>query len=138
MKRWLVLIPLLIAVTVPVLSSATEPLGCSEPIPELFRRVSPSVVFIAAVAINPFKLTEPVGTVVGSGVIISADGLVLTTSHLVFGRRAITVALDDGRVTQARLLGADPILDLAIPPHFGAPGGASQGHPGRFGLDPCG
>ena len=114
MKRWLVLIPLLIAVTVPVLSSATEPLGCSEPIPELFRRVSPSVVFISAVAINPFKLTEPVGTVVGSGVIISADGLVLTTSHLVFGRRAITVALDDGRVTQARLLGADPILDLAI------------------------
>jgi len=114
MKRWLVLIPLLIAVTVPVLSSATEPLGCSEPIPELFRRVSPSVVFISAVAINPFKLTEPVGTVVGSGVIISADGLVLTTSHLVFGRRAITVALDDGRVTQARLIGADPILDLAI------------------------
>ncbi len=114
MKRWLVLIPWLVAVTAPPLWSATEPLACSEPIPELFRRVSPSVVFISAVAINPFKLTEPVGTVAGSGVIISADGLVLTSSHLVFGRRAITVALDDGRVTQARLLGADPILDLAI------------------------
>jgi serine protease Do len=114
MRRWLVLTALLIVVAVPGLLRAAEPLGCSEPIPELFRRVSPSVVFISAVAINPFKLTEPVGTVAGSGVIISADGLVLTTSHLVFGRRAISVTLDDGRTTRARLLGADPILDLAI------------------------
>jgi putative serine protease PepD len=72
------------------------------------------VVFISAVDINPFKLTERVTTVVGSGVIISADGLVLTNSHLVFGRRGIIVTLDDGRVIQARLIGADPILDLAI------------------------
>ena len=114
MREWLVSISFVVAAIVPALSSAAEPLGCSEPIPELFRRVSPSVVFISAVAINPFKLTDPVGTVAGSGVIISADGLILTTSHLVFGRRAITVALDDGRVSQARLLGADPILDLAI------------------------
>jgi S1-C subfamily serine protease len=123
MKRWLVLFLLLLAVIVPALSSATEPLTCSEPIPDLFQRVSPSVVFISAVAINPFKLAERVSTVVGSGVIISADGLVLTNSHLVFGRRAITVALEDGSVPQARVLGADPLLDLAVLRISAPPGG---------------
>lgn len=114
MKRWLVSTVLMAAVSLPGFSSATETPACSESIPEIFQRVSPSVVFISAISINPFKLTERVGTVVGSGVIINADGLVLTNSHLVFGRRAITVTLDDGRVTLARLVGADPILDLAI------------------------
>ena len=87
---------------------------CKEPIPELFERVSPSVVSISAVEIDRFEIENGIKIVVGSGFIISDDGLVLTNSHVVFDRQAITVILDDGRRVKATLLGADPIYDLAV------------------------
>ena len=87
---------------------------CTEPIPELFQRVSPSVVFISAVTIDPYKMTNRVNGVIGSGFIISDDGLVLTNAHVVFGRPVISVTLDDGERVQAKLLGADLIFDIAV------------------------
>ena len=87
---------------------------CAEPTPELFQPVSPSVVSISALALDPFKISSRVSTAVGSGFIINNGGFVLTNSHVVFGRQAITVTLDDGRKTEAKLLGADPIFDLAV------------------------
>jgi S1-C subfamily serine protease len=87
---------------------------CTESVPEIFRRVSPSVVYISALAIDPFKIADRVSWSISSGFIISDDGLVLTNSHGVFGRQVIIVTLDDGRKTRAKLLGADPILDLAV------------------------
>jgi serine protease Do len=87
---------------------------CKEPIPALFERVSPSVVSISAVEIDRFEIENGIKLVVGSGFIFSDDGLVLTNSHVVFDRQAITVILDDGRKVNATLLGADPIYDLAV------------------------
>jgi S1-C subfamily serine protease len=87
---------------------------CSQPIPELFERVSPSVVSISAVEIDRFEAEDGIKTVVGSGLIIGADGLVLTNSHVVFDHQAITVIMDDGESLKATLLGADPIYDLAV------------------------
>lgn len=113
MKRFLLWTLIFVAVSTAGIRDAAARSDCTEPIPELFRRVSPSVVFISAVAIDPFRLTDRVTTSIGSGFIISKDGLVLTNSHVVFGRRAIAVTLDDGRTQKAELLGADPILDLA-------------------------
>jgi S1-C subfamily serine protease len=114
MKGFLISILILFIVTTTGITQLMASPDCTEQIPELFQRVSPSVVLITAVAIDPFKVTNRVSSVIGSGVIISGDGLVLTNSHVVFGRQAITVTLDDGRKTEAKLLGADPILDLAI------------------------
>jgi S1-C subfamily serine protease len=93
---------------------ATTPAACSESVAEIFKRVSPAVVFISAFSIDPFKLTDRVVSVIGSGFIMSADGLILTNSHLVYGRQSITVTLDNGHAAEARLVGADPILDLAV------------------------
>ena len=76
---------------------ATATPDCNEPIPEVLERISPSVVLISAITIDPFRITEKVSLSIGSGVIISADGLVLTNSHLVFGYRAIGVTLDNGQ-----------------------------------------
>lgn len=114
MKGFLVWIVVFFMVLAVGLTNATARSDCTEPIPELFRRVSPAVVFISAVSIDPFKLTDRVSSSIGSGFIASKEGLVLTNSHVVFGCRAITVTLDDGRGTRAELLGADPILDLAV------------------------
>jgi serine peptidase DegS len=50
----------------------------------------------------------------GSGVIISSDGLILTTLHVISNVDDILVALWDGRVADARVVGADPGSDLAL------------------------
>ncbi len=50
----------------------------------------------------------------GSGVVVSADGLVLTNNHVVQSADAIEIAFHDGRKTRARLVGADPESDLAV------------------------
>jgi len=114
MKGFLTWIVIFVLVSAAGLANAKTRSDCTEPIPELFRRVSPSVVFISAVAIDPFRLTDRVSSSIGSGFIISKEGLVLTNSHVVFGRRAIAVTLDDGITAPAELLGVDPILDLAV------------------------
>jgi S1-C subfamily serine protease len=50
----------------------------------------------------------------GSGVIISPDGLLLTSSHVVQGAREARLTLSDGRIIDARVMGNDPDTDLAL------------------------
>jgi len=50
----------------------------------------------------------------GSGVIVSADGYVLTSNHVVAGADDIQLVLADGRVLKARITGTDPESDLAV------------------------
>ena len=50
----------------------------------------------------------------GSGVVISPDGLLLTNSHVVQGAREAKLTLSDGRIIEARFMGNDPDTDLAL------------------------
>lgn len=50
----------------------------------------------------------------GSGFIVSADGLILTNAHVVREAREVTVHLSDRREFPARVLGADPVTDIAV------------------------
>lgn len=50
----------------------------------------------------------------GSGVIISKEGYILTNNHVIAGADEIKIKLVDGRTTQAKLIGTDPETDVAI------------------------
>jgi S1-C subfamily serine protease len=50
----------------------------------------------------------------GSAVVISTDGFLLTSAHVVDRARSVRVGLMDGRDLPARIVGADPLSDLAV------------------------
>ncbi len=50
----------------------------------------------------------------GSGFIVSSDGLILTNAHVVREAKEVTVKLSDRREFKAKVLGADPVTDVAV------------------------
>jgi len=50
----------------------------------------------------------------GSGVIISPDGYIVTNDHVIDGAVDIRVTMTDRRILPAKLIGADPLTDLAV------------------------
>jgi serine protease Do len=50
----------------------------------------------------------------GSGVIISPDGYIVTNNHVIDGAVDIRVTMTDRRILPAKLIGADPLTDLAV------------------------
>ena len=87
---------------------------CTEPLATLFERASPSVVSVQAMKINKAKPQRRFETIVGSGFVIDKDGHLLTNAHVVDGAASLSVTLDSGDKTAARLVGMDPVLDLAL------------------------
>ncbi|NVB37889.1 trypsin-like peptidase domain-containing protein [Pseudenhygromyxa sp. WMMC2535] len=72
--------------------------------------VGPSVVgVISTVETGETKLRG-----IGSGMIVSAQGQILTNEHVITGARALEVQLPDDTAVAADLIVADPLLDLAL------------------------
>ena len=83
---------------------------------EAISKASPSVINIrSAKNIETRLFDEAVeNDVIGSGIIISNDGYIITNMHVIEGKRLINVELDDGQVYKASLIGFDERSDLAV------------------------
>jgi len=90
--------------------------GFAVAIREVAGRVRPSVVQITSEQIRLDQFNQPftVPAGVGSGVIYDAQGHVLTNNHVVEGAQKLLVSLPDGRSFPGKLVGRDPLTDLAV------------------------
>ena len=75
-----------------------------------------SAVIRAVETVGPtvVKVEIERGRGLGSGVVFTPDGLILTNSHVVSGARSLRVVTPDGRSTAADRVGDDPDTDLAV------------------------
>jgi S1-C subfamily serine protease len=119
--------PPAVAVPTPaqVQASTAEAKRLSEGFVAVAERVSPSVVQIDVTARNEKADViarffgrgggdEPIARGMGSGVVFTPDGAILTNNHVVEEALTINVRFRDGRYLPARLLGRDPATDLAV------------------------
>ena len=117
--------------TVPVSLATTS--GPAQPLSAAARRAAPAVVSVTASRApisrgdpraqdpwfrfffgpqQPARQEPQIG--LGSGVIVSPEGYLLTNNHVVDGADDIQVRLSDGREAQAKLVGTDPESDVAV------------------------
>ena len=83
---------------------------------ELFERVSPSVVQVAArsAAANPLDEDEGAGAASGTGFVWDNSGHVVTNNHVVQNGSEVAVRFASGEVAQAEIIGVAPNYDLAV------------------------
>jgi serine peptidase DegS len=93
---------------------------------EAVNRTAPAVVSIYTQTLAPQRVTPEMQRIfgrgqlyqlrsdMGSGVLVSEDGYILTNHHVVSGVTNARVALWDGRRAPAQLVGSDPESDLAV------------------------
>lgn len=86
------------------------PVGGKMTVPQVARAVGPSVVGV--VQYQPDMYLQETG--MGSGIIMSEDGYIITNAHVVAGGTAFKVVLSDGTPRDAELIGADTRTDLAV------------------------
>jgi serine protease Do len=88
----------------------TQPVSERLTIPEIAKLVSPSVVGVSAH--NDVRIYEPVS--IGSGIVMSEDGYIITNAHVLAGGSKYKVQLSDNSPYDARLIGFDSSTDLAV------------------------
>jgi len=91
--------------TAPMAEAYAPPEGYAD----LVEQVSPALQPAPAPQQPPRR-----GTGLGSGYIISPDGEIVTNNHVVENAESITVTLKDGRKFDARVVGTDPLTDVAL------------------------
>jgi serine protease Do len=91
------------------------PSGSAQTVGEVFEKVNPSVVVIRArgrdvsAGSGQVRFSE-----IGSGVLISADGNVMTAAHVVHAMDEITVEFIGGETVPARVVASEPAADLSL------------------------
>jgi S1-C subfamily serine protease len=90
---------------------------------EAYVRDAPGVAFVTSTVVqksesSPFNLfgeqTQRQGTATGSGIVIDANGTILTNYHVVENAVKVTVSFEKGTSVEAKVVGTDPSNDLAV------------------------
>jgi len=102
----------------PVPSPTAAPTAAPNPLlstVEIARLLRPSVVHIQTEVVQLDFFMQPVPmSGVGTGIILDTQGHILTNNHVVEGANKIIVSLSDSRSFDARVVGLDPLMDLAV------------------------
>ena len=96
-------------------TSTTVPTGsgsANQPIVQIAAAASPAVVTITASGSGGFGRGS--GSSIGSGMIVTSDGYILTNRHVVATGGTLTVQLADGRQFDGTVVGTDPTHDVAV------------------------
>src|SRR5271154_3914737 len=90
---------------------------------QIYERDAPGVVFVTSTIVqkteSPFNLfgggeTSQKGEATGSGIVINANGTILTNWHVVENAVKVTVSLSKGSTVEAQVVGKDPSNDIAV------------------------
>jgi serine protease Do len=86
---------------------------------QVYQRAAPTVVLVntrqALLAQRELPPSHPRQLPgLGSGVLVSSDGYILSNHHVIENADAISVTLHDRRVFPARVIGSDPLIDIAL------------------------
>jgi len=103
---------LLLGVLIGVVLGAFPSGADAEDAEDLFRKISPSVVVIRAKGRTVVSRGLVTFSEIGSGVLISADGKVMTAAHVVHAMDEILVEFVGGEMVPARVVASEPAADL--------------------------
>jgi serine protease Do len=104
---------LAVALAADLFSWTAQPAG-AQTVSEVFQKVAPSVVVIRAKGRDVSTGGETHFTETGSGVLISADGKVMTAAHVVHAMDEIAVEFLGGDTVGARVVASEPAADLSL------------------------
>ncbi len=119
------------ATPVPVVDAVSQaPVDANTTVEAAVAKVGPAVVTVVSNLAGGQQAS-------GSGVFISADGYLVTNSHVVEGSQSLQVIYADGTQVDGQLVGADPYVDIAVikvngtVPAFAAFGNSDMLNPGE-------
>ncbi|ADJ48797.1 serine protease PepD [Amycolatopsis mediterranei S699] len=94
------------SISTPAANGQTVANSTSGDVSAVAAKVTPSVVQI--------NVTTGQGEAIGSGVILTSDGRILTNAHVVDGAQNVVITTSDGKKYQASVVGADTKADIAV------------------------
>ena len=99
----------------PTTTPGGTPISALPSVADVVAKVMPAVAYVSVEYTDTSFFFETTATKSGSGVVLSADGYILTNNHVIDEYTKIEVSLpNDEQTYQATLVGADPLSDLAV------------------------
>ena len=101
----------------PAVSAAVRNPSADDAIPatEIVKILTPSVARVTTEFAGVAALNSPLPpSGVGTGIVLDADGYILTNSHVIEGAETVSATLHDGSSHEASVVGLDPATDLAV------------------------